>query len=81
MNVKMDKCDKQFKPQIYQRNRRVQNRCNYNQNDFWTRNRSFSRDRGTSYTGRGNFVRIIDKIIEGCHKRILEVTKEGGQNK
>ena len=46
-NVKIDKCDVQFKPQIYKGNRRVQNNCNYNQNGFQTRNISFSRDRGT----------------------------------
>ena len=47
MNVKMDRGDAQFKPQIYQRRRREQNRCKYNQNDFWTKNRPFSTDRQT----------------------------------
>ena len=65
MNVKMDKCDLQFKPQIYQRNRRGQNRHNYNQNDLQTRNRSFSRDRGASYRGRGNFVQNYRQNYRG----------------
>ena len=55
MSVKMDKCYVQFKSQIYQRNRRGQNRCNYNQNEFQARDRSFSIDRRISYRGREKF--------------------------
>ena len=58
MKVKMDKLDTQFKPQIYQSKRRAQNRCNYTQNDYWTRNRSLSRERDTSYRGKEILVKL-----------------------
>ena len=52
MKVQMDKCDTQYKPQIYQSKRRGQNRCDYAQNDYQIRNRSSSGDSNTSYRGR-----------------------------
>ena len=57
MKVQMDKYDAQYKPQVYQSKRKGQNRLNNNQNDYRSRNRSFSRDRSTSFRGRGNFGR------------------------
>ena len=57
MKVHIDKCDAQYKPQVYQSKRRGQNRCSYSQNNYRPRNRSFSRDRNISYRGRGSFGR------------------------
>ena len=73
----MDKCDTQYKQQIYQSKRRGQNRCEYTQIDYWTRNRSFSKDRNTSYRGRGNFGRNYrQNYRERDHKTILGMTIE-----
>ena len=41
MNMKMDKHEAQYKPQVYQGRRRGQNRHNYRQNNYQTRNRSY----------------------------------------
>ena len=57
MNMKMDKQDTQYKPQVYQGRRRGQNRHEYRQNNYQPRNGSYSRDRNSSYRGRGNFDR------------------------
>ena len=64
MKVLMDKCNTQFKPQIYQSKRRGQNRHKYTHNDYQTGNRSFSRDRNT-YKGRGNFGRNFRQNYRG----------------
>ena len=61
----MDKCNTQFKPQIYQSKRRGQNRHKYTHNDYQTGNRSFSRDRNTSYKVRGNFGRNFRQNYRG----------------
>ena len=45
MYIKLDQKDAPYKPQIYQKSRRGQNRQNLGQNNKWRRNRSFSRDR------------------------------------
>ena len=45
MYIKLDQKDVQYKPQIYQRGRRGQNRPNLGQNNNWRRKRSFSRER------------------------------------
>ena len=57
MNMKMDKHEIQYKPQAYQGRRIGQNRCDYRPNNYQTRNRPYSRDRHTSYKGRGNYDR------------------------
>ena len=44
MNMKMDKHETQYKPQVYQARRRGQNRCDYRQSNYQPRNRSYSRD-------------------------------------
>ena len=45
MYIKLDQMDVLYKPQIYQKRRRGQNRQNLGQNNNWRRNRSFSRER------------------------------------
>ena len=40
MNMKMDKCETQYKPQVYQGRRRGQNKHEYRQNNYQPRNRS-----------------------------------------
>ena len=45
MYIKLDQKDVPYKPQIYQKRRRGQNRQNLGQNNNWRRNRSFSRER------------------------------------
>ena len=55
--------------------------CDYiNQSNYWTKNRYFSGDRRTLYTGRDKFGQIIartlGKIMEGEHKTITEMTLE-----
>ena len=45
MYIKLDQKDVRYKPQIYQKRRRGQNRQNIGQNNNWRRNRSFSRER------------------------------------
>ena len=66
MYIKLDQKDALYKPQIYQKRRRGQNRQNLGQNNYnWSRNRSFSRKRsynsnrgygqGRGYFRRGGF--------------------------
>ena len=65
MYIKLDQKDVSYKPQIYQRRGRGQNRQNFRQNNNWRRNRSFSRERnynsnrgyghGRGYFRRGGF--------------------------
>ena len=65
MFIKQDQKDVPYKPQIYQKRRRGQNRQNIGQNNNWRRNRSFSRERnynsnrgygcGRGYFRRGGF--------------------------
>ena len=43
-NMKIDKHEAQYKPQIYQGRRRGQNRCENRQDNYQPRNRSYSRD-------------------------------------
>ena len=43
MYIKLDQKEVPYKPQIYQRRGRGQNRCNFRQSNNWRRNRSFSR--------------------------------------
>ena len=73
MKVQMDKCDAQYKPQVYQSKSRGENRCNNSQNHYTSRNRSYSRDRegSISFRGRGSFGRSIDQIIEVDFRIIL----------
>ena len=55
LTARVDKVDKQYtqhKSHVYQRKKNIQSRQNYYQNDFWTRNRSFERQRKTSYRDR-----------------------------
>ena len=53
MYIKLDQKDISYKPQIYQRRGRGQNRQNFKQNNNnWRRNRSFSRER-TNNSNRG----------------------------
>ena len=56
MYIKLDQTDVLYKPQIYERRGRGQNRQNFKQNNNnWRRNRSFSRER--NYSGnRGYYV-------------------------
>ena len=44
MNMKIDKCEAQYKPQVYQGRRRGQNKCENRQENYQSRNRSYSRD-------------------------------------
>ena len=46
MYIKLDQKEVPYKPQIYQRRGRGQNRCNFRQSNNWRRNRSFSRECG-----------------------------------
>ena len=55
MNMKMDKREMQYKPQVYQVRNRGQNRNK--QDNYQSRNRSFSRDRNQSFRGRENYNR------------------------
>ena len=48
MNIKLDKKDVPYKPQIYQKEEEDQNRQNFRQNSNWRGNRGFSRE--CSYT-------------------------------
>ena len=62
MYIKLDQKDVPYKPQIYQKRRRGQNRQNIGQNNNWGRNRSFSRERNYNSNrgygcGRGYFRR------------------------
>ena len=45
MYIKLDQKDVSYKPQVYQKGRRGQNRQNMGQNNNWKRNGSFSRER------------------------------------
>ena len=45
MYIKLNQKDVSYKPQVYQKRRRGQNRQNIGQNNNWRRNRSFSRER------------------------------------
>ena len=64
MYIKLDQREMPYKPQIYQRRGRGQNRQNFRQSKSWRGNRSFSREcnnnnrgygRGRSNFRRGNF--------------------------
>ena len=44
MNMKIDKCEAQYKPQVYQGRRRGQNRSENRQENYQPRNRSYSGD-------------------------------------
>ena len=62
MFIKLDQKDVPYKPKIYQKRGRGQNRPNLRQNNNWRRNRSFSRERNYSSNrgyghGRGYFRR------------------------
>ena len=61
MYIKLDQKEVPYKPQIYQRRGRGQNRQNFRQSNNWRGNRSFSRDRNNINRGygrgRGNFWR------------------------
>ena len=66
MNVKMDKQQEtQYKPQVYQLRRGWQNRCEYRQDNYQPRNRSYSRDQNMSYRGRGNYDRSYRSNYRG----------------
>ena len=87
MYIKLDQKDVPYKPQIYQKRRRGQNRQNLGQINNWRRNRSFSRERnynsnrgygcGRGYFRRGGFrgeiVVILEEILVG-----IEIEKTGG---
>ena len=45
MYIKLDQKDVLYKPQVYQKRGRGQNRQNRGQNNNWRRNRSFSREK------------------------------------
>ena len=55
MNMKMDKIEMQYKPQVYQGRTRGQNK--QRQDNYQPRNRSLRRDRNQLYRGRGNYNR------------------------
>ena len=61
MYIKLDQKEVPYKPQIYQRRGRGQNRQNFRQSNNWRGNRSFSRDHNNINRGygrgRGNFQR------------------------
>ena len=65
MNVKMDKqCETQYKPQVYQGRKRGQNSCEYRQDNYQARNRSYRRDQNMYYRSRGNY----DKFSNYCKR-------------
>ena len=53
MNMKMDKCEMPYKPQVGQGRNRGQYK--HKQDNYQSRNRSYSRDRNQSYRGRANY--------------------------
>ena len=62
MYIKLDQKEVPYKPQIYQKRGRGQNRHNFRQSNSWRGNRSFSRECGYNGNrgyerGRGNFRR------------------------
>ena len=62
MYIKLDQQEVPYKPQIYQRGGRGQNRHNFRQSNNWRRNRSFSREHGYDNNrvcgrGRSNYRR------------------------
>ena len=61
MYIKLDKKEVPYKPQIYQRRGRGQNRQMFRQGNNWRGNRSFSRNHSNNNRGygrgRGNFWR------------------------
>ena len=61
MFLKLDKKDVPYKPQIYQKRRRGQNRQNIGQNENWRRNRPFSRDR--SYNNRALCKAVLSWVL------------------
>ena len=54
MNMKIDKQETSFKPQIYQKQRRGQNRQNFRQDDYWRRDRYDNRERNFDRNRRNN---------------------------
>ena len=61
MYIKLDQKEVPYKPHIYQRRGRGQNRQNFRQSNNWRGNRSFSRDHNNINRGygrdRSNFLR------------------------
>ena len=51
MYIKLDQKEVPYKPQIYQKRRRGQNRQNIGQNNNWKRNKSFRRERKCNNRG------------------------------
>ena len=51
MNMKMDKKESQYKPRVYQGRNRG---CSYRQDNYRSRERSYSRDHAQYCRGRGN---------------------------
>ena len=76
INVKINKCDAQFKLQICQRKRRGQNRHNYIQNAYQIRNRSEVETEIHHIEVEEDSVRITHKITKGDPKTILGMTIE-----
>ena len=60
----MDKCDAQFRPQIYQRKRKGQNRCNYTKMTTRQGIDNLVETKTHHIDVEEDLVRIIHKIIE-----------------
>ena len=71
MNMKMDKHEIQYKPQVYQGRNRGQNR--HRQDNYQSRNRSYSRDRN-HIEAEETTTGTIDQIIEVDHETTIDVT-------
>ena len=57
MDTKLDRRDDQYRPRIYQGRNRG---CSYRQNNYRSRNRSYSRDQyQNNYRGRGTTIEVV----------------------
>ena len=62
--IKLDQKDVPYKPQIYQKRGRGQNRQNFRQSNNWKGNRSFSRECGyNSNKGYGRVRVILEEVV------------------
>ena len=68
MYIKLDQKEEPYKPQIYQKRGRGQNRENFRQSNNWRGNRSFSRECGYNNNrgyGRGEVISEEVAFVEG----------------
>ena len=68
MDTKLDRRDDQYMPRIYQGRNRD---CSYRQNNYRSRNRSYSRDQyQNNYIGRGNYNRCGNRNYRSNYRDI-----------